>query len=130
MAHCGRFAITGCKDDHVAPGKLIRDRIPEIIAADDGTVTVRRLEYIPALLSKLVEESNELVHAGSRQERLQEAADVYEVLTAIAQMDGYTMGRFRWPLTRSAPIAADSKTSSGSKPIPADPVTDQRTSFS
>jgi hypothetical protein len=40
----------------------------------------------------MVEESNELVHAESRQDRLEEAADVYEVLRALVQLDGYTMG--------------------------------------
>lgn len=76
-------------------GKLIRDRIPEIIRSNGAAATVYRLqdpEYVPALLSKLIEESNELALAESRQDRLQEAADVYEVLMAVAQMDGYTMG--------------------------------------
>jgi predicted house-cleaning noncanonical NTP pyrophosphatase (MazG superfamily) len=78
----------------VDSGKLIRDRIPEIIGANGDAAGVRRLrdaEYVPALLSKLVEETDELAHAESRQERLQEAADVYEVLVTIAQIDGYTM---------------------------------------
>jgi predicted house-cleaning noncanonical NTP pyrophosphatase (MazG superfamily) len=66
-----------------------------MVRANGNDVAVRRLrdaEYMPALLRKMVEESNELVHAESRQDRLEEAADVYEVLRAIVQLDGYTMG--------------------------------------
>ena len=71
-------------------GKLVRDRIPEIIAAEGRTPTVRTLndqEYEAALLDKLGEEAAELRAAGPHQ-RLEEAADVYEVLLSILARDG------------------------------------------
>jgi predicted house-cleaning noncanonical NTP pyrophosphatase (MazG superfamily) len=71
-------------------GKLVRDRIPEIIAAEGRQAEVRALsdeEYDAALLDKLVEEVEELRSAGP-EDRLEEAADLYEVLLAIvAQLD-------------------------------------------
>lgn len=66
-------------------GKLVRDRIPEIVAAEGGQQNVRVLnddEYARALLDKLVEEANEL-RAVTDSATLEEAADVYEVLLAI-----------------------------------------------
>jgi len=71
-------------------GKLVRDRIPELIAAEGRTATVRVLEdqaYETALLDKLVEEATELRDAEPRH-RLDEAADVYEVLLAILARHG------------------------------------------
>ena len=66
-------------------GKLVRDRIPEIIEASGRPAAVRVLddeEYDAALLDKLVEEVDEL-RAAALEDRLEEAADVYEVLLAI-----------------------------------------------
>ena len=74
-------------------GKLVRDRIPEIIESKGEVPVFRKLtdeEYEPALLNKLLEESQELALAVSRQERLEEAADVYEVLAAIAAVNGFS----------------------------------------
>ena len=70
-----------------APGKLVRDRIPEIIESAGGQPTTRMLEpaeRLPALLLKLQEESDELRAAASRAQQGEELADVLEVLTAIA----------------------------------------------
>jgi len=72
-------------------GKLVRDRVPEIIAADGRQPRVRVLEddeYLAALLHKLVEEVDELRDANPR-ERLAEAADVYEVLLALISLSGH-----------------------------------------
>jgi predicted house-cleaning noncanonical NTP pyrophosphatase (MazG superfamily) len=66
-------------------GKLVRDRIPEIVAAGGGQHNVRVLNddrYERALLDKLVEEVNEL-RAVTDFATLEEAADVYEVVLAI-----------------------------------------------
>lgn len=66
-------------------GKLVRDRIPDIVAAGGGRQHVRRLDdadYAHALVEKLVEEANEL-RTAAEPELLGEAADVYEVLLAI-----------------------------------------------
>lgn len=73
-------------------GKLVRDRIPEIIAADGGEPEISVLsaeEYAAALLAKLQEEVDELV-AASPEQRLEEAGDVYEVLLAIAAELGHS----------------------------------------
>jgi predicted house-cleaning noncanonical NTP pyrophosphatase (MazG superfamily) len=65
--------------------KLVRDRIPEIIVADGrqcGTEIMTDDEYRRALLSKLVEESQE-VAAADRDELVKEIADLYEVIDAL-----------------------------------------------
>ena len=64
-------------------GKLVRDRIPEIIEASGGQATTRLLdqaERLPALLAKLQEESVELRTATSPAEQREVLADVLEVL--------------------------------------------------
>jgi predicted house-cleaning noncanonical NTP pyrophosphatase (MazG superfamily) len=66
-------------------GKLVRDRIPELIRADGRTPQIRTLdadEYLLALLDKLVEEANELRDAEPSQQ-IEELADVYEVIRAL-----------------------------------------------
>jgi predicted house-cleaning noncanonical NTP pyrophosphatase (MazG superfamily) len=66
-------------------GKLVRDRIPELIRADGRTPTISTLDadgYLAALLDKLVEEANELRDA-EPQRRIEELADVYEVVRAL-----------------------------------------------
>lgn len=74
-------------------GKLVRDRIPEIIEAD-GRVPLRRTlteeEYGDALLAKLEEEATELAGAAPA-DRLEEAADVYEVLLALVVHAGHSL---------------------------------------
>ncbi|MFI6295907.1 nucleoside triphosphate pyrophosphohydrolase [Nonomuraea sp. NPDC050790] len=71
-------------------GKLVRDNIPEIIRRGGGEPDVRVLgvaEYRGALLAKLFEEATELREAPA-DEVAGEIADVYEVLRAIAAVDG------------------------------------------
>ena len=73
-------------------GKLVRDRIPEIIEADGREPVVRTLnedEYDAALLDKLVEEVAELREAGPA-ERIEEAADLVEVLRALITHSGHS----------------------------------------
>ena len=68
-------------------GKLVRDLIPEIIERSGRTPEVRLLdqdEYVAALHDKLLEEAKELRQAEGPA-RLEEAADVYEVLLAIGR---------------------------------------------
>ncbi len=65
--------------------KLVRDRIPEIIAQDGRTCAVEELDdaaYVLALLAKLVEEAQEVRDAVPEQ-RMTELADVMEVLDAL-----------------------------------------------
>ena len=73
-------------------GKLVRDRIPAIIAATGRTPDVRVLgeaEYLPALRDKLVEEAEE-ARACEPSQLVEELADVYEVLAATAAALGVT----------------------------------------
>jgi len=75
-------------------GELVRDRIPEIMAADGREPEARVLgvdEYVDALLAKAVEEAEELRAAVTVEERLAEAADVYEVLLAVAELCGSSL---------------------------------------
>ena len=74
-------------------GKLVRDRIPEIIRADGREPVTRVLtadEYATELHAKLAEEAGELLDAPA-DHRLEEMADVYEVLSAMAAHHGFTM---------------------------------------
>lgn len=67
-------------------GKLVRDRIPEIITAAGGAPHVVQLtgeQLLPALQLKMAEEFSELINADSSHQ-LEELADVYEVLRASA----------------------------------------------
>ena len=69
--------------------KLIRDRIPEIIAANGQTARVRRLtdaEFLAKLDQKLAEELAEY-HAGGN---IEELADLLEVIYAAALARGCT----------------------------------------
>ena len=64
--------------------KLVRDRIPEIIAAAGETPVLKELdleEFIVALKFKLVEEMDELISAEG-QDIIGEVADLLEVLYA------------------------------------------------
>lgn len=78
-------------------GKLVRDRIPEIMRAKELDPETRVLgmdEYWAALLDKLDEEAGELREA-SPEDRLEEAADVYEVLTAITSAIGFSVAELQ-----------------------------------
>ncbi len=81
--------------------KLIRDKIPEIMARNGQKAVTRVLtneEYIPALENKLLEEVQELrsgeadlstkeqVEAGKKDE----IADVYEVLESLIRAYGFS----------------------------------------
>ena len=67
--------------------KLIRDRIPEIIAEKGEKANIRTLtdeEFTVALVEKLVEEANEVVRAnGDSAELVKELGDVLEVIDTI-----------------------------------------------
>jgi len=71
--------------------KLIRDRIPEIIAASGKRYTTSVLkedEYLVKLREKCQEELNEYSTAQTDQECLQELADLLEVVYALARVHG------------------------------------------
>jgi len=74
-------------------GKLVRDRIPEIIQADGGSPRVTKLagnELRQALLDKLLEESAEAAESPTGS-LLEELADVHEVILALLKANGWTV---------------------------------------
>lgn len=75
-------------------GKLVRDRIPDIIKAAGGSphfVVLDEADMWDALLAKLVEEVEEL-RTAAVEERLEEMADVLEVFMSIAGVAGFSLG--------------------------------------
>lgn len=72
--------------------KLVRDRIPEIIAADSEKPVTRILgeeEFKQELLKKLVEEAKETEGTkGERKELIKELGDVLEVIEAVLRAFG------------------------------------------
>ncbi|MEU6741999.1 nucleoside triphosphate pyrophosphohydrolase [Streptosporangium sandarakinum] len=72
-------------------GKLVRDKIPDIIrqSGEEPVITVLDdIDYRSALLTKLFEEATELGEA-SLSDVAEEIADVYEVLRALAMVNGH-----------------------------------------
>jgi len=75
-------------------GKLVRDKIPDIIRASGRTAEVRQLDreaYLAALYDKLGEEAAELRGANTADKVVEEAADVLEVLIGLAALRGHTL---------------------------------------
>lgn len=70
--------------------KLVRDNIPEIIKGNnDGEAVTRILnddEYKKALEDKLYEEYQEVLEA-SREDRLEELADMLEIMISLAKIE-------------------------------------------
>ncbi len=74
-------------------GKLVRDKIPELIRANGDHPQVRVLddrEFRSALLDKLVEEAEESQRAAP-DHLLEELADLYEVLVATCAAHGWRL---------------------------------------
>jgi predicted house-cleaning noncanonical NTP pyrophosphatase (MazG superfamily) len=73
------------------PNKLVRDRIPEILAARGIKHEVRvadRGERLDLLQAKIEEELAEYLAATDDEARLGELADVWEVILALAMLHG------------------------------------------
>lgn len=71
--------------------KLVRDKIPHIITSSGKECRTRILdpeEYKQELRTKLSEESEEYMSAGSNLEALEELADMLEVIRALAEVHG------------------------------------------
>jgi len=67
--------------------KLIRDKIPEIISADNEIPQIRKLqqsEFRKELKKKVSEEAQELVHATRKTDILNEIVDIQELLDWLA----------------------------------------------
>jgi predicted house-cleaning noncanonical NTP pyrophosphatase (MazG superfamily) len=78
--------------------KLIRDRVPELMAAEGVRFEVVPLdpsEFRRALLAKLVEEAVEAGEASDRVALLREIADVFEVLDALLALEGASVDQAR-----------------------------------
>lgn len=73
--------------------KLVRDKIPNIIKEKKETPVVKILddeEYQEALEKKLYEEYQEVIEA-SGEDRVEELADMLEVIRAIAKLENKTL---------------------------------------
>lgn len=69
--------------------KLVRDRIPDLIADKESVIVVETLDrkaHISALKKKLEEEAMEVANATSREQIIEEIADLNEVLDALILM--------------------------------------------
>ena len=74
-------------------GKLVRDRIPEIMTSAGLTPDTRILDseaYLKGLFEKLIEEAQEFRDAPASQ-RLEEAADVLEVFATLLGVLEYSI---------------------------------------
>ena len=70
--------------------KLVRDRIPEIITINGGEPFTRILndvEYKNELEKKLLEEYNEVHLTKTSEERIEELADMFEIIKALAILE-------------------------------------------
>ena len=71
--------------------KLVRDNIPDKIRNNGEEAFIRILndvEYKKELYKKLLEECNEVINSKSKEEVLEELADVLEVIRSIAKLEG------------------------------------------
>ncbi|SFT29317.1 nucleoside triphosphate pyrophosphohydrolase [Paenibacillus sp. BC26] len=76
--------------------KLVRDRIPEIIANNGKTCTTRILDeasYHAALRTKLSEELHEYLEAEDNVSAMEELADILELLHALSHVHGFDAGQ-------------------------------------
>lgn len=74
--------------------KLVRDKIPEVIRRDGGSVSAHKamdFEYWPKLKEKLLEEVGEF----NRDETPEELADILEVLDAIMKYKNFSADQIR-----------------------------------
>ncbi len=75
--------------------KLVRDRIPAVITQNGGIPVIRTLDeaaYRHELEAKLHEEYCEVL-AATGEERLEEMADMLEVIRALAQTENHTLSQ-------------------------------------
>ena len=74
--------------------KLVRDRIPEIIEGNGEKPVIRILgedEYKTELETKLNEEYHEVLGTMTSEERIEELADMLEIISALAVLEGRTL---------------------------------------
>lgn len=74
--------------------KLVRDRIPEIIEGNGEKPIIRILdedEYKTELETKLNEEYHEVLGTTTSEERIEELADMLEIISALATIEGKSL---------------------------------------
>ena len=74
--------------------KLVRDNIPSIIEKNGGIPTTRILddkEYKKELENKLLEEYKEVLGTDNKTDRLEELADMLELISALAKVEGSSL---------------------------------------
>ena len=74
--------------------KLVRDRIPEIIAETGKNYSTRILdqeEFIQELKKKSIEELDEYLNTNNNDEGLEELADLLELVHALAETHGVSI---------------------------------------
>jgi predicted house-cleaning noncanonical NTP pyrophosphatase (MazG superfamily) len=74
--------------------KLVRDKIPEIMQSDGEIPEIEILnddKYEKALNKKLLEECSELLNAKEKKSKIEEVADILEVLNGMAKSIGVKM---------------------------------------
>lgn len=79
-------------------GKLVRDKIPEIIRRGGELPTTRVLhgeEFLLAIRAKVVEEAQELYGARTLSDMRAELADLYEVLELLGSVCGISLDSVR-----------------------------------
>lgn len=78
--------------------KLIRDKIPGIIAADgwiSKTRVLKSKEFIQALKKKILEEAQELSEGKGRDNLIEELVDIQEIIDAILREKKVKFSEFR-----------------------------------
>ncbi len=73
--------------------KLVRDLIPEIIENDGkscSTTILNDVQYTKALQEKLKEEVVEVIHSETKEQTLEELADILEILHAYSEHIGFS----------------------------------------
>jgi predicted house-cleaning noncanonical NTP pyrophosphatase (MazG superfamily) len=77
-------------------GKLVRDKIPEIMIANKQLHKIRIIkdnkEYFNELIKKLLEETNEFIEAAQTNDSIEaqnEIADIFEVIETICDFKKY-----------------------------------------
>ena len=74
--------------------KLVRDNIPEIIIKDNRNPITRILsdaDYKKELEKKLLEEYNEVLGTTTSEDRIEELADMLEIIQALAILENKTL---------------------------------------
>lgn len=82
----------------ILPGKLVRDKIPQIMEARGQTPITKVLsdeEFGQALRDKLIEEAEELRKAMDKTTLIEELADISEVIETILEVEGLSQSQVK-----------------------------------